>query len=67
VDNADLEDMLSKRNRAMEKEGADGVDKADKEKVDKADKEDVMEVQTGKRNSQDRTCSTNYNMIYYFL
>jgi hypothetical protein len=71
VDNADLEDMLSKRNRVMERDVVDGVDKAvaDKAVADKAvadktaedkaveDKAvaDKMEVQTGKRNSQNRT------------
>jgi hypothetical protein len=76
VDNADLEDMLSKRNRVMEREVVDGVDKAvadsavadsavadsavadktvaDKTVVDKT-VADKQEVQTDKRNSQDRT------------
>ena len=43
-----LEGMLSKRNRVMEKDGADKA-VADKAVADK------MEVQTDKRNSQDRT------------
>jgi hypothetical protein len=61
VDNAALEGMSSKENRRIERVAADG---ADKEKVDNAvadnavaDKvvADKMEVQTDKRNSQDRT------------
>jgi hypothetical protein len=69
VDNAVLEGMSSKENRRIERVAADGADKADKEKVDNAvadnavadkvvaDKvvADKMEVQTDKRNSQDRT------------
>jgi hypothetical protein len=63
VDNADLEGMLSKRNRVMER---DIVDRkaADREAADNAvadnavaDKTvaDKQEVQIDKRNSQDRT------------
>jgi hypothetical protein len=59
VDNAVLEGMSSKENRRIERVAADGVDKADKEKVDNAVADnavaDKMEVQTDKRNSQDRT------------
>ena len=64
MDNAALEGMSSKENRRIERVAADGVDKADREKVDNAvadkvvaDKvvADKMEVQTDKRNSQDRT------------